>query len=258
MVFLPRLRGSPGLLVFRTAGCNYRIGYYSAARPVYPLFYVGQHANFDLETRPPARMNSAASHSPTMLKDTLFAILGVACLLPLTTSAQDAKPPSPVRAVFEGNLEYGGDDLVTVFFTNGEDQQMKAGQGGTLAIGGEFAPPALPLLLRATLGLKYNTEAADNANINFVRYPLNLMGYLTFARGFRLGGGVTKHVGARLKGDGFVDDLQFDSSAGARFEFGYRWVALTYTTLTYTADSGEDFSGNSFGVSFSFTLPGAY
>ena len=200
----------------------------------------------------------AVSHARTMPKATLYAILWVACLLPLTMIAQDAKALSPVRAVFEGNLEYGGDDLVTVFFTNGEDQQMKAGQGGTLAIGGEFAPPALPLLLRATVGLKYNTEAANNANINFVRFPLNLMGYVTFARGFRVGGGLTKHAGARLKGDGFVDDVQFDSSAGARFEFGYRWVALTYTSLTYTADTGEDFSGNSFGVSFSVTLPGAY
>lgn len=193
-----------------------------------------------------------------MLKVTRYAILGIIFLLSLTTSAQDAKPISPVRALLEGNLEYGGDDLVTVFFTNGEDQQMKAGQGGTLALGGEFGPADLPLLFRATIGLKYNTEAADNANINFVRYPLNVLAYANFARGFRIGGGLTKHLGARLKGDGFVDDLKFDSSTGARFEIGYRWVALTYTTLTYTAETGEEFSGNSFGVSFSATLPGAY
>ncbi|PPK88471.1 hypothetical protein CLV84_1439 [Neolewinella xylanilytica] len=182
----------------------------------------------------------------------------VLCFIPFCLAGQNTPLAPTVRMLLEGNLEYGGDDLVTVFFTNGEDQRMTAGQGGTLAVGGEYKPTGVPLLLRATIGIKYNTEAADNANINFVRYPLNALGYVTFAKGFRAGAGLTTHLGARLKGDGFVDDVKFDTSLGTRFEFGWKWVAVTYTRLTYEAPFAGSFDGGSFGVSFSTTIPGSY
>ena len=76
-----------------------------AAAPARPLFYFWQPTNFMAETRLPARSTVVVSHSRTMPKVILYAILSLACLLPFTVIAQDAKPPSPVRAVFEGNLE---------------------------------------------------------------------------------------------------------------------------------------------------------
>jgi hypothetical protein len=48
------------------------------------------------------------------------------------------------------DLDFGGDDLVTVSFTDGDSQDVKAGQGVAFAVGGWFRPMAdVPLELQA-------------------------------------------------------------------------------------------------------------
>lgn len=173
-------------------------------------------------------------------------------------SAQEGPPPSASRVLLEGGLEFGGDELVNLTFTNGETQDMLAGQGGYLAFGGDIDPPNSPFLFRGTIGIKYNTTAAENANINLVRYPINVLTYLQFGSGFRAGGGITKHLGTRLKGDGFVTDLKFKSSVGMRFEMGWRYFALSYTRVNYSPDLGTNISAANFGLSVSTTIPSKY
>lgn len=55
---------------------------------------------------------------------------------------------------------------------------MRAGQGGYIAVSGqlEFAQ-VKNLLLRGSIGFKYNTTAAENANIRLTRMPITLMPY---------------------------------------------------------------------------------
>ena len=162
---------------------------------------------------------------------------------------------SKAKFLIEGGIEFGGDEILKVFFTNGEDQTMRAGQGGTIAVGGQFEFKGVKqLMLRTSVGFKYNTTAADNANIRFTRFPITLMPFYKINDAFRLGAGITTHQGIKLKGDGFVNDVEFDGAIGPRFEFGYKWLALTYTVINYTAQ-GEKVSANAVGAFISFAFP---
>lgn len=159
----------------------------------------------------------------------------------------------------EGGIEYDGDELLTVFFTNGVDQTMLAGQGGYLALGGDFQFQKIKsLMLRATIGYKYNTTAASNANIRLTRLPINIIPYWKINEDLRIGIGITTHQIVNLNGYDFIADVVFTSPLGLRFELGYKWVALTYTAIKYKADTNESFSASSLGVSLSLTFPAKF
>lgn len=169
--------------------------------------------------------------------------------------SQQIDKPIIANFLLEGGVEYGGDEILKVFFTNGNDQTMKAGQGGIIAIGGQFEfAKVRNLMLRTTLGIKYNTTAADNANIRFTRLPITVIPYLKIKNDYRLGIGITTHQRVKFKGDGFFPDETFKSTTGARFEFGYKWVALTYTSINYKLNN-ETISAGSLGVSATYILP---
>ena len=179
-------------------------------------------------------------------------------LLLVSTSvlAQQAEPSVRAKFLIEAGVEYGGDEVARVFFTNGEDQVMRAGQGGYLAVGGqlEFAQ-VKRLMLRTAIGIKFNTTAADNANIRLTRLPFVVMPFWKINDDFRLGVGITSHLGAKFNGDDFLPDVDFKSTLGPRFELGYKWVALTYTAINYNTEAGASFSANSIGAAVSFTVP---
>lgn len=180
-------------------------------------------------------------------------------LLMLTINGYSQESDKPLKAKFliDVGAEYGGEEILKVVFTNGDEQSMRAGQGGYLAVGGQFQFSNFRiLLLRASIGIKYTTTAADDANIRLTRIPINIMPYWMINDDFRLGVGVTTHQNIKFKGDGFISDIDFTSSLGPRFEFGYKWVALTYTIINYKTKTNEQvFSANSVGISLSLTLP---
>lgn len=188
----------------------------------------------------------------------IYLTISIITLFFATSSyAQDGDSGTPVRLLLEGGIEFGGDELFSVLFTTGDEQTIRAGQGGYIAAGAQFDVPSVPqLMFRGSIGYKFVTTAADNANITFTRVPLNLVGYYRINPDFRIGIGASKHLNARLKGDGFFADEDFTSSWGGRFEFGYRFVALTYTTMTYQDQAGDEINGNAFGLAFSFLIPG--
>ena len=164
----------------------------------------------------------------------------------------------PISAKFlvEAGINYGGDEILEVFFTNGENQKMRAGQGGFIALGGEFQFSKIePLALRATLGFKYNTTAADDANIKLTRVPINIVAFWKLNEDFRIGVGGTTHQNVSFDGDGFFSDVDFTSSFGPRFELGYKWFAITYEIINYKDEMNLEISANSIGLSASFTFP---
>lgn len=191
----------------------------------------------------------------TLLKNLPFTLLAGVLLIAQNVTAQ--KEPRAVSAKFfmEAGIEYGGDEFLKVFFTNGGDQTMRAGQGGYLAAGGQFEFPAVQqLMVRASVGIKYNTTAADNANIRLTRLPFTLIPYWTSKDDFRIGVGITTHASVNFRGDGFVGDVDFKSSAGPRVEAGYKWFGISYTSLSYTTPNNTKLAAGSFGLSASFLL----
>lgn len=166
--------------------------------------------------------------------------------IPLDRAIDEAAPkgsaPSVHRFgwVLEGGIEYGGDVLVTLLFDDGSEQEILAGQGGSVAFGVDYRPPRMPQLgLRATAGVKFTSNASSNADISFVRFPLEVVGSYHFAKDWRAGAGLAYHVGTSFNGDGFVPDVDFDPAAGATLELGWKAFALTYTAIEYTAGGGS-------------------
>lgn len=180
--------------------------------------------------------------------------------LALTTNfcnAQDVKKSLEAKFLIEGGIQFGGDEILKVFFTNGEDQVINAGQGGYLAIGGDFQfPKVSQLMLRTSIGYKYSTTAASDANITFTRLPFNLTPYYKINNDFRIGIGLATDLNIRLRGDGFVPDQDFTSSLGARFELGYKWFSIFYTLLDHIDPLNNKFSANSIGLSISYAFVG--
>lgn len=186
----------------------------------------------------------------------IFSLHLVLLLTATQIFGQQSSRPVNFNLLVDGGVEYGGDEILQVFFTNGEDQTMRAGQGGYIGFGGQLEFSSIKkLMLRTTIGIKYNTTAADNANIRLTRYPLSLTPFWKINDDIRLGIGITTHLSPRLRGDGFIPDISYDSTIGTRFEFGYKWIALTYTVIRYENEAGEFFSAGSIGGSLSFTIP---
>jgi hypothetical protein len=201
--------------------------------------------------------NTPLEQNYNQMKKILFALSIVFLLSVQHLNAQtESEKAVTAKFLIDMGIEYGGDELLTVVFTNGEDQTMLAGQGGYIAAGGQIDFENLQaLMFRFSIGIKYNTTAAENANIRLTRLPINIMPYWKISEDVRLGVGLTTHQSVKFKGDGFVPDVDFTSTMGPRVELGYKWAALTYTAVNYEAPNGEVFNASSFGFSVSFTLP---
>lgn len=172
-------------------------------------------------------------------------------------SAQDSeKKASPVRLLVGGALEIGGDRVAQVYFTNGETQSVRAGQGISVAVGGELQVPQLERLrLRATVGYKYVTTAADNAHIRLTRVPIQLTANYMLTEHLRAGAGLALHRGIKFTADGIGQNITFQGATGPTFDLAYRGIGLMYTHMTYTDQFGDKYGANAFGITFTTTFP---
>lgn len=188
-----------------------------------------------------------------------IAVVATIALVPTLLSGQSAAPSvtrsgPTIGFVADLGFEFGGDDFLDVSFTNGGTQKIRAGQGGTVAVGGIVRPREdSPLSLRGTVGFKYVTTAADNANITFTRIPVELVGTYARPNGVRFGAGVVMHANNTFNGDGFVTDETYPTTTGVTAEVGYKAIALTYTAINYKAQGGPSFNGGSIGVQLLWT-----
>lgn len=149
----------------------------------------------------------------------------------------------------QGDLEYGGDNLVTLTFTNGSTQKIKAGQGATLSLGGHYRPAVSHWDFSATIGYKFVSNASSNSDLNVSRMVYKVLGEYRFDNDWWLAAGPVMHSGAKLDGDGFVPDVKFKSATGALIGVGWKWVGLTYTTIKYKGPFPGSADASSIGVS---------
>jgi hypothetical protein len=187
--------------------------------------------------------------------------LGLLCLsffvsLAPLVAQENAAKPFPLRLVVGGGLELGGDKIAEVYFTNGNTQAVKAGQGGSVFVGAQYAFPRLEqLLLRATIGYKYVTTEADNVHIRLRRIPVHLNANWMITDQLMVGAGVAMHQSIRFKTDGLGNDMDFANASGPRFEVSYAGVGLTYTAMKYTDQAKHTYSANAVGLSFTGVIP---
>jgi opacity protein-like surface antigen len=151
------------------------------------------------------------------------------------------------------DLDFGGDDLARLSFTNGDSQNVKAGQGVAFGLGGWFRPAdSTPFELQALLGYKVVFTAAENADIKVTRTTFQLNGIYRFTNDWYVGGGLAHHMGPKLDGDGFFENVDFDDATGFTAEFGWRWIGLHYTKMDYSSPGFEDVDASHVGVRFTY------
>ena len=174
-----------------------------------------------------------------------------AALMSVASFTQAAEPVKRGGFLAQMDLDFGGDDIATLAFTNGDTQNVKAGQGLGLGIGGWFRPvESVPFELQGILGYKIVWTAADNADIKMTRTTLQLNGIYRFANDWYAGGGYTMHMSPELDGDGFFENIEFDDANGITVEFGWKWIGLHYTNIKYSSPGFEDVDASNIGIRF--------
>jgi hypothetical protein len=193
-----------------------------------------------------AMQKQAGKFCRIMLAGSLMCWMGAA-------QAQNATVPAvSLRLLLGGALELGGDKVAEIFFTNGESQFVRAGQGITGFAGAELRFRDLrPLVLRGSAGIKYVTTAADNAHIRLTRFPLALTAGWMLTPDLRLSAGLVTHRAIRFRADGIGSDLNFEPATGAVFEVAWKGLGFSFAPLTYADEFGESYSARAFGITYS-------
>ena len=179
-------------------------------------------------------------------------LLGVMTVCAVT-GAQAADTGKRGGFLAQMDLDFGGDDVATLEFTDGDSQDVKAGQGIGVGIGGWFRPAAsVPFELQALIGYKVVFTAAENADIKMTRSTLQLSGVYRFVNNWYVGAGYVQHMSPELDGDGFFEDFVFDNASGFNAEVGWKWVALHYTKIEYSSPGYEDVDGSNVGIRLTY------
>jgi hypothetical protein len=178
---------------------------------------------------------------------------------------------------FEGGLEFGGEELLSVRSTTGKVNSVEAGAGISFKAG--LAVPLLtqtdsPLELQAMVGYKTtNTPKYTNGSATWSHNPMEVLIFKTLNHSptakelkLRAGIGVVHHLNNRFEGEGLFAPLStdFKNATGAVFAADlnpsgqdlqtWKWrVGMRATMITYHTPTNQSLSGNSLGVTMTFT-----
>ena len=165
-----------------------------------------------------------------------------------------------IRPLIKAGFDLAGDTMVTVTFTNGDTQKVRANEGFYLGGGAAILDEARHLEYHVTLAYKFAVIDADNGDIEWTRIPLEALVFYRFPRA-RVGGGLTYHINPKLEGSGVVGglDVEFKNALGLVLQADWlitRNIALggRFTFLEYDAEGAFTGSANSNGVGVTFSM----
>jgi hypothetical protein len=151
---------------------------------------------------------------------------------------------------------FGGEDVATAYFTNGDEDTIRTGDGVVFSAN-LFATPLwadrFGFGLGADIGWKYTSIQSSEGNPSLSRFPLVLSAHVLFEvskRWYLLGaGGLHHEFDVHFSSDGIagLDDLDFDTTWGGMGELGFYYkkqhfgasATLRYTAITYQLQGAE-------------------
>ncbi|HEY5826279.1 MAG TPA: hypothetical protein VIT44_18040 [Cyclobacteriaceae bacterium] len=161
----------------------------------------------------------------------------------ICAQAQDETKYRPVRLLISGAFEFGGDEVASVLFTNGETQSVNAGQGVTGSLGAQIQFLNVEkFLLRASVGYKYLTTQADNVHIRLTRVPIQLTANFMVIKKLRLSAGLVTQTGIKFNSGGLGGDMTYKSNVGPVFEIAYSGIGISFTALKYKDEDNKSYS----------------
>jgi hypothetical protein len=164
-------------------------------------------------------------------------------------------PATAANLFFEGGVHFGGDKLATAYSSSGPDQNLRAGQLLSMAVGMQTML-ADSLQGRVSLGFKIDRITASNGNATFTRVPLEAL-LMHQSGNFMLGGGIAYHLSPKFDFNATPSTtVNFDDALGLVLGFDYNgkgkfehdWYVGGRVTLINYKVSGVSISGNSIGA----------
>ena len=161
----------------------------------------------------------------------------------------------PVDVVYGMEAHFGdqGDTLAIIQYTDGTEQELKAGQGLVFYGGLRAELPLTGMALQGTLGWKYSSSMASNIDVSKTAFPMEITGIYTLPGGAYFAGGLTSHFNPQLK----LDDttIEYEASTGFHLKGGWKWFSLGLTSITYEyAPTGAEFDASSVSVAVQFPI----
>jgi hypothetical protein len=188
------------------------------------------------------------------ISESLIALaLAVGSAGPMVADAAD------VRGILKTGFDFGGDNIVTVPFTDGSTRTLKGNQGFYVGGGAAIINEAGNWELDVTLAYKLALIHATNGDLTWTRWPLEALVFYRFQH-VRLGGGLAYHISPKLEGSGVANnlDIDFKDALGAVLQADWRItptisVGLRYTFLEYDAKAPFTGSAKSDGPGVTFS-----
>lgn len=193
--------------------------------------------------------------------------LRILCLaLSILFASESAQAVKVSKAIGLG-MDFGGDKLVDVVYTDGSRSDIEAGRGviinGGLIIDLSQTQPHT-FETQMTFGWKFtSTKQAANGEVSFYRWPVELLSfYRNTDKKFRVGAGITYQFGNELKGtkEAAAASTTFNNATGWIVEAGYfvgaennlvfsvRHTAISYQPVNSTASVSAASTG--FGMTY--------
>ena len=150
-------------------------------------------------------------------------LCGMAFALAAGSAAADQQ--RPVRFLLGTGLTFGGDRLVTILYTDGETENLRAGELYAINAGLEFRL-ADNVSAQATIGYHADSSSyTSEGRVRFRRYPLELIGHFHVDDRWRVCGGLRFVNNIELTGKGVAlanVQVDFKNAVGALVEVEYR------------------------------------
>jgi hypothetical protein len=183
-------------------------------------------------------------------------LIGLASMLALSAQAQQA---SGVRMLAGLGVTFGGDQIgKTVEYYNAPSTSLHAGGTVDLRGGIEYQLQGQPVALELSIGYHFDKANAENGDVSFTRYPLELIGHLALDDTWRVGLGVRKSLSAKVSSSGvgayYAQDAKYNGELSPLIEaeffvspqFSFK---ARYVNESFKPESGsQKLNGNHGGI----------
>lgn len=147
-------------------------------------------------------------------------------------------------------LTVGGDTIITVDYTNGDSEDVKAGEIVHFGGGVQLQLADSPLMVALSANYHVANASAKNGDAEFTRYPLEAIAYYRGSDKWRFGLGLRYVLSPEASSDFSNEKLQFDNALGAVAEIGYGLSKRFWISLRAVSESYQPSTYSQNGVSY--------
>jgi hypothetical protein len=170
------------------------------------------------------------------------------CLASVLTWSAHAQQTAGVRMLAGLGVTLGGDQIgKTVAYSNGPSTTLHAGGTVDLRGGIAYQLQGQPVALELSIGYHFDKANAENGDVSFTRFPLELIAHYALDDTWRVGLGARKSLSAKVSSSGvgvyYAQDAKYTGEVSPLVEVEYFMSPQfsfkgRYVSERFTPDSG--------------------